>query len=389
MLLAPMIHRRQRLAWCALLASTAILSAVSTPAPAQEPVTDEMLREELRARDAVIIDLQQRLRLLQDRLEESGILPAEVEDMEPSPPPPPPTTAEAPAQPAPDRGLIDVDELAAERALERTLVETGALLLPTGQAELTPSVAFVRRDGSFPFIAGGQVFESRVKRNEFTFDLGASIGLPFDSQLELGLPYDVVHQEVSIRGNGGALADDSETATALGDVSIGIAKTVLRENGGWRPDVVVRGIWDTASGERTDDGIALGGGFNELRGQVVAVKRQDPLAFVGAFSYSYTFEDDDIKPGQQFALSLGANLALSPETSLSVTLNQTYSDELEFDGDEIEGSDQLSSTFDFGGSAIIAPRTLLRVTNSIGLTEDAPEYALRASVAYRFNTPFF
>lgn len=379
--------RRQRLAWSGLLTSTALLAGMLSPALAQEPVTGEELREELRARDAVIIDLQQRLQMLQQRLEESGLLPAEAVPAEPVPSlePTPPATAEAPTQ----RGLIDVDELAAERALERTLVEVGALLLPAGQAELTPAFSYQRRDFRFPVVANGQVLESRVKRNEFTFNLGGSIGLPFDSQLELNLPYDVVHQEVSLRQNNGALADQSETGNALGDLSIGLAKTVLRENGGWRPDVVIRGIWDTNTGQRNDDGVALGGGFHELQGQVVALKRQDPLAFVGALAYTYTFEDDDIQPGQQFALSLGTSVALSPETSLSVALNQTYSRELKFNGDEVDGSDQLSSTFDFGGSAIIAPRTLLRVTSSIGLTDDAPDYALRASVAYRFNTPFF
>ena len=290
--------------------------------------------------------------------------------------------------PRPQEGLA-VDELSAERALERTLVETGALLLPAGQAEVSPSVSFLHRDQRLPFAAGGQVLEQRVKRDEFQFGLGLNVGLPFDAQFELNVPYDVIRQDSTARALGAPVANEDDWGNAIGDISLGLAKTVLREDGGWLPDVIVRGVWDTDTGERSDSGVALGGGFNTVRGQVVALKRQDPLAFVGSVTYSYTFEDNDVQPGQQVGLSLGANLALSPETSLSVTLNQSWTDELEVDGQSLGGSDQLAATFDFGGSAIIAPRTLLRVVTSIGLTDDSPDYGLRASVGYRFNLPYF
>lgn len=360
-----------------LLASTVIGVALAAAATAQEPVTDDALREQLQTRDAVIIELQRRLEQLEQRLEAEGLL--RIDDAEPR---------EPVATPRPQGGLI-VDELAAERALERTLVEEGALLLPAGQAEINPSVSFLHRDERVPFAVGGEVFESRVKRDEFQFGLGLDVGLPFDSQFELNVPYEVVRQDNSLRGGGAPLDAEDDWGNAIGDVSIGLAKTVVREDGGWWPDVIVRGVYDSETGERSDGGVTLGNGFNTVRGQVVMLKRQDPLAFIGSFTYSHTFEDDDVKPGQQVALSLGANLALSPETSLSVTLNQAWADEVEFDGTSVDGSDRLSTSFDFGGSTIIAPRTLLRVVTSLGLTDDAPDYGLRASVAYRFNLPYF
>ena len=366
----------------ALLATCAYLGAFAGPAAAQDAVTDEALREQLQLRDSVIIELQRRLEQLERRLDAEGVLPVEREE-----------PIEPVVTPRPQEGL-QVDELAAERALERTLVETGALLLPVGQAELTPSTSFTHRDQKVPFLDPTiGTLEARIKRDEFQFGLGLAVGLPFDAQFELNIPYDVVRRDTSVRGftGTGAVPLDAEDdwGSGIGDISVGLAKTVWRENGGWAPDVILRGAWDTSTGERFDNGVGLGGGFNTFRGQVVTLKRQDPLAFVGSFTYSYTLEDDDIKPGQQFSLSLGANLALSPETSLSVTLNQSYTDDVEFNGDSVDGSDQLAATFDFGGSAIVAPRTLLRVVSSIGLTDDSPDYALRASVAYRFNTPFF
>ena len=360
------------------VAVAAMCALLAAPLSAQEAVTDEQLREQLQTRDAVIIELQRRLEQLERRLEAEGV----IEEALPIEPIEPVVT------PRPQEGM-EVDELAAERALERTLVETGALLLPAGQAEITPSISFLHRDQRVPFAAAGNVFESRIRRDEFTFALGLAAGLPFDSQLELQVPYDVVRQDLSVRGGGAAIDSQDDWGNAIGDISVGLAKTVLRENGGWWPDVIVRGIYDSNTGERSDSGVPLGGGFHTLRGQVVALKRQDPLAFVAGLTYSYTFEDDDVQPGDQLSLSLGAGLALSPETSLNVSLNQSWSNEVEINGRSINGSDQNSTTFDFGGSAIIAPRTLLRITSTIGLTDDAPDYGLRASVGYRFNLPFF
>lgn len=363
-----------------MLLTTAVSLGVAPMAEAQEPVSDEVLREQLQTRDAIIIELQRRLEELERRLDETGVLEYE----EPADPVQPAVT------PQPGQGL-QVDELSAQRALERTLVEQGALLIPLGQAELNPSVNYTRRDqGNIPVAVGDQVVETRVERDEFQFNLGLAVGLPFDSQVELNLPYNLVNEENIARNNGNPpFAAENEWGHAVGDLSVGLAKTVLREDGNWWPDIVVRGTWDTKTGERSDNDVLLDGSFNELIGSVTVLKRKDPLAFIGQISYGYTFEDDDFQPGQQFGLALGANVALSPEASLSVTLNQVYSDEFQFDGDNVNGSDQLSSTFDFGGSVIVAPRTLFRLITSIGLTDDAPDYGLRAAVSYRFNTPFY
>lgn len=366
-----------------LFFASALIVGLASPTAAQESigegaVSDTELRDQLQTRDAIIIELQRRLEELEQRLDAEGVLPMEA-------PLEPVETVETPRS----SGGLEVDELASERALERTLVDEGALLLSAGQAEILSSVDFDYDDNDAPVVVNGQVAEARVRRNEFEFGVTLAVGLPFDSQVELQLPYNVVRQEASLRGGGVAPDADDDWGSGIGDISIRLAKTVLRENGNWWPDVVVRGIWDTNTGERSDNGVALEGSFNELRGQVIATKRQDPLAFTAGFIYGYTFEDDDVQPGQEFGLSLGANLALSPETSLSVSLSQSYQDDVEFDGDTINGSNQQSASFNFGGSAIIAPRTLFRLRSSIGLTDDASDYGLRASISYRFNTPFF
>ena len=101
------------------------------------------------------------------------------------------------AKPAP--GQFTVDEEAAERALERTLVAAGALLVPFGQAEVQPTFNYTRREQDVP--TSVQVGTSisfpteKVKRNELTGTLNLRGGLPWDSQLEFGLPYNYAQQE--------------------------------------------------------------------------------------------------------------------------------------------------------------------------------------------------
>ena len=76
---------------------------------------------------------------------------------------------EAPKPQAP--GQVTATEEEAERALERSLVATGVLLLPFGQVEVEPIASYVRQEAQVPAlfrIDGDQVLAQRkVRRNEF------------------------------------------------------------------------------------------------------------------------------------------------------------------------------------------------------------------------------
>lgn len=373
----------------AALAVTALVASLAGGVRAQEDdaVTAEELREQLEERDAVIIELLRRVDSLERRLEGEtvDVTPEIPEEERPS------LAEPAPEEEPEERGTggLEVDELAAERALERTLVEEGVLLLPAGQAELSPSFDFARTDSRVPGVSGGQVAESETERNRFRFALDASLGLPLDSQVELSLPYVLVNQQSNILVGGGTQQSEGATEGTIDDIVVGVAKTLLRENGGWGPNLLARVTYDSATGQRQEDGIGLGGGFHEVRGQFVASKRLDPLVVVGSTAFTHAFETNDVQPGQQFDFSLGVNLAVSPEASLSLTLNQSYNADLEVDGDNVDGSDRVSSSLSVGASTIVAPRTLLRVVGSVGLTDDATDYSFRVSLPFRFDTPIF
>ncbi len=256
-------------------------------------------------------------------------------------------------------GQFEVDEEAAERALERALVVTGALLLPFGQADIQPSFTYIRSDQDAPTVFSAQIASQRVRRNTFNSELFLGFGLPSDWQLEVGIPHSYVEQEVVTEVGFSPRAQTKSHGSGFGDISLGLAKGMLHERNWW-PDLIGRVIWDMDSGESSDDGFPLGGGFNDLQGSLTVTKRQDPLVFIGSVSYASTFEKDGIKPGDQLGFSVGALLAASPETSLRVVLNQASVNELEVGDRAISGSNQVIGTLNFGGLLDHRPREVSR-----------------------------
>ena len=279
----------------------------------------------------------------------------------------------------------------AERALERTLTAEGALLLPYGQVEVEPSFSYTRRHDDVSALArlnGVTVpVNQKVRDNEFQPSVFARAGLPFDAQLEANMPYEIIEQERVTDVGGVARVARSATGSGIGDFSVGLAKTVLREKNWW-PDLIARVTWNTPTGQAQDNRVTLGGGFNQIVGQVVALKRQDPLAFVASASYQKTLNQvRGIEPGNEAEFFLGTFLATSPNTSLQISLNQTFADDAKFKGDKIKDLDQVSSTLNLGISSILARNVLLQLVGGVGLTPDAPDYSVTVSLPIRFDVP--
>ncbi len=422
--MTPPRGSRQLMQGAALGASFALVGlVVAGPQTKQagshpQPTMEELMRR-LEERDALIVDLQRRVGELERQIATPPVNPQPVA-AKPVPSVPPvassaeqkPSNAErrsdrmspastgtyastqaeeapaaassaAPAVP----GQFEVDEEAAERALEQTLVVTGALLLPFGQADIQPSFTYIRSEEEAPtLLAQGVAASQDVRRNTFIADLFLRFGLPFDSQLEVGIPYRYVEQQVVTEVDFGARAETESHGSGFGDLGFGLAKGLLEERNWW-PDLIGRVTWDTDSGETSDDGFSLGGGFHELQGSLTMTKRQDPLVFIGSASYGTTFEKDDFNPGDQLGFSVGAVLAASPETSLRVVLNQTFVSELEDEDRTISGSDQVFGTLNFGASSIIGRGKFLDLTAGIGLTDEAPDYSAGISLTISFDVP--
>ncbi|MBN2887098.1 MAG: hypothetical protein JXM75_10380 [Chromatiaceae bacterium] len=297
-------------------------------------------------------------------------------------------TSATPSRPAASGpGQFAVDPEAAERALERTLVQSGALLLPWRKAEIDLSYSYQRRESTSPLLVrlGDDLVlaNQHRERNLSTVRADLRIGLPNEWQLEFGLPYSLAEEDrLADLGANGRVFDKAE-GRGLGDFSIALARTLSRERG-WRPDLIARLTYDSGSGGNTG-ALALNDGIEQFSAELVALKRQDPLAFVLSGFYQISGEENGIAPGDQWGLSASTLLAASPDTSLRFGISHSVRRALELDGQSIAGSDEVIGLLNIGLSAILAPGIMLNLTAGLGLSDDAPDYYVQLSLPIRFD----
>lgn len=382
------------------LVLTGSLLPAAPPATA-DPAIDrpnDTLAAKLAESEAKVLALQQRIERLESRLNaiatDVAARPRLTQLSQPatiaqtSPAAPPPRTAPGDGTGTTARrsapGTFEVDEDAAQRALERTLTQSGALLLPSGTLELTPSFTYQRSEQAVATLAAtssGTVLANQQNRtNQITGFLDLRTGLPYNTQLEMSLPYTRA-STTQVTGLGTAT---SSSSNGIGDVTLGVAKTLVREKG-WQPDLIGRVIYNFGNGKQEDGGVQLGGGFRQVQGELVALKRQDPLAFVGSVFYNKSFEKNALTPGDATGFSLGTLLAASPATSLQLKFSQFYRQKLEQNGIKIPGSEQTFGILNLGASSVLSRDTTLITQFGIGLGNDAPKYSFSVLLPILFR----
>lgn len=356
----------------ALLMTTTAVTAQSSDA-----VTVEQLREELAERDRIIIELMHRVDALEGRLGDEEEPRAQV-------------TTTQPAGSSRSTSGFEIDELAAERALERSLVQSGARLLGPGQFEVTPGLAYARNESDLPTLVAvdGNNFVGELRRQVDTIDSSVAlrVGLPFNTQLEISAPYRHVELHEEQRIDGGFRSATDRSGSGDGDVRVGLVAQLLAE-GSWRPNLIGRLDWLTGSGKDADGSVGLGGGHEGIAARLSASWRRDPVVFLLGVGYTGYADSDagEVQPGDRVDLSLGAALAVSPETALTFSLDQSFAREFSLDGVTLPGTDRRSSVLNISASTIVARGVLLRLTAGMGLTEDAPDYQLGISLPTRIG----
>lgn len=386
----------------ALVSSVLVAFALpAAPAFAQKAPSqrDRQLNAQLADAEARARVLQERLDQLERRLEQlnrtastsaptpPGAASSPARTVQTATPPPLPQTAQRSSPPR--LGSFEVDEDAAQRALERTLTQSGALLLPRGSMSLTPSITYQRTERDSPVVVdlvnpatgatSPAIANQSLRRNEFVARGEFRAGLPMESQFELSVP--LQHVRASRRD---ALGDVSDAnGSGIGDITVGLAKTFMREKGPL-PDLIGRVSLNTGTGKRTDGQVSLGSGYRQLTGELVALKRQDPLAFFASASYGHVFERDGIKPGAVTGLSIGTVLAASPATSLQFGFSQVHRRRQEINGAPVPGSDETYGLVNIGASSVLSRDMMLIVSAGIGVGSDAPKYSFNVALPITF-----
>jgi len=384
--------RRPRLFRARMTLAVALFALQTGLAYAQSGDTPSvrLLKEELARRDAAIIDLQNRVKALEEQRDaaRSG---KPVTPQSPSPSQSAARTAQASAANPGSRGGLDVDEIAAERALERVLVQEGVSLLRPGYLEFTPAFSFQTAHEEFPALVttntGTFLGSRRVSRNLFDWSLGVSVGLPYDAQLEIFAPYGLVDQSSTSAIAGTAQSHSDSWGSGFGDLQVGLAKTLYR-SGSSQTKVIGRVTWITGTGAASDNGVFTGFGNAGVNASLSASWQRDPVVFFANTGYTHYYgsgtpafaNGGNFTIGDAAGLSFGTALALSPESALTFSMDQVYEGEYKIAGQRQPGTDILSSTFSMSASTALWSGAYLRIRAGIGVTPDAPDYQFGISI---------
>ncbi len=353
----------------------------------------EQLNEALEERDAVILELLERVKALEAQLQVSD-----------SPPP-----AQAPkraelevATLSAEEELDEVDRLA-QSALERTLIQAGGLLLPAGSFEIQPGLSYSLITANTvdidclliaDILCIGDINSKRFRRESYLTDWTFRLGLPWDMQLDARVPWGY-ERSTAVFGDG---QREILEKMELGDVSIALSKQLLREEG-WKPGVLGELRWKGRSGgdpfDQGDGSLALGTGFDDLTLGFSFVKVRDPLVLFGNLSYTYSFEDDkpelgEVQPGDGYEAQLGMALALNLETSLNFSWNQGWYERTRVNDEPLAGTSRRPGTLGIGATYVPSPGHNIDFNVAFGLTDDAPDVEARLSFPWRpdFRVPF-
>ncbi|HLG85841.1 MAG TPA: hypothetical protein VKZ79_01440 [Alphaproteobacteria bacterium] len=404
------------LAACALasLASGATLaadaggSAGATEQSSQtiDPAVIKELQKKIDQRDVIIRNLLARVERL-ERQEAARTAGAPSTGNSPSGAPPQqakaaaPSTAQAPANPpaqasaesgeqtegTSSSGSFTVSEEAAQHALERALVQTGAALLPSGVFEFVPSLIYQSQRTSFPgqiaLSSSGTVLitEDVTRKNILDADALLRVGLPWDTQAEVSLPYEYNEQSVATRALGSGISERSLSVQGIGNPAVTLVKQLIHESD-LDPGLFLAETWNSNFG--MTNRIALGNGFNQFTTALTAVKRQDPLVFTASLGYQTTLSHDGIRLGDQFLPSVGVLLAVSPETSLRFAQQLGFVGKTSLHGKLVPGTEQTIGFFSAGLLSILDSGLVMELNTSIGETRDSPDFVVELSFPIRF-----
>jgi hypothetical protein len=340
-------------------------------------VTVERLQEALRQRDETIAALEKRVAAL-EATSSTATLPA----IQSSP------AAAAGLGVAPANG--GDEEL---QALSRGLVQQGLLVLPKGTFEVSPSLAYSHSQEQGLVLVDtpegiSVVSDQRRRQDALEAAITARYGLPWNSQIQLRVPY-AWRRDESALGDGTQVKNSD---THIGDVEIELAHQLVTERHGM-PGITAAVAWRIPTGSDAFNAprasVATGTGSHQLSGRLSVIKSLDPIVAFGTLSYAHTFSRHEdigkVDAGDAVDLSLGALLAVSPETSINVQFSQQFRGHTSVDGMSIPGSDGVAAVAQFGIDQLLGSRALLSATLGIGLTNDAPDYQFMISAPIRFR----
>lgn len=255
----------------------------------------------------------------------------------------------------------DLDE--SDGALEEALIRRGSALLPAFEKQITPSVGW-SHSGS-----------GALASDAVTTGLSGRIGLPGDMMVGVSVPY-VAHASNSMGDNNG-----------FGSVSATVWKQIVSQ-GQHHPSIVGSLTYSAPTGEHIfETSVPTGSAFHAVTTRLSATKKIDPVAFFGDAFYTYSFERKlagmDRQPGDIFGFTAGASLAATPRISLQASVGVAFAGR-DKKGIAVSATDRTIGSVNLGAGFVVSEGKYLSINGSFGVTDDAADFTLGASMPMRF-----
>lgn len=281
-------------------------------------------------------------------------------------------------------------------ALQRTLIDRGGLLLPPGTIDIQPSLSYLHSSAEnividgftiLPVLVIGDIVSERVERDLTQLATTFRFGLPWDSQVEMRLPYN----RYSTRSFSADNVETTRKGSGWGDVEIGLSHQFFRSQGSW-PDLLASLRWKTTSGEGPfdidpDRAVATGTGYDSLNLTATAVKVVDPVVYFGSVNHSWNLSTKEsigkYDPGDSYGFSLGMAIALNLSNSLSFGYDQQSVRHSSVDGVKVPGSYLTTGLFTVGTSFAANDFLTADLSVGFGVTADSPDFQIDMSVPIR------
>jgi len=287
------------------------------------------------------------------------------------------TLAQADAPPPVGEGTSEqpIGEAPEERTAEDVFLRGQRVLLGPGEIVLDTGLFYSENDNRELALVNGNIGLATVETETFTGFILVRYGLFDETELFASTTYRDQDSDVFV----GDQRVTGSSRSELGDVRVGVRRTVLHESVGW-PDVIV-----TLNGRiPTDDdhsSYALGGG-------VALVKSIDPVVLFANTNYLHTFSRDfddvtRLEPEDRIDATFGYAYALNDTITLSTSVSGLFLSETEFD--TVTFRQQNLFSLQFGMTSWLAEGLYIEPSVSFGLNGPGDSFAIGATLAYTFD----
>ena len=324
-------------------------------------------------------------------------------------------------------------------------VERGGNLLPPGKLQLETALSYAYNRTTrliftgfsvIPIVILGTLESEKVTQNTWGSTFSMRYGVMKDLMTSFSLPISwQLQNRVRVSNDSVSLVSDDTNQFGIGDMQFAITYQPIYESG-WLPDTNLslqlraptgRSQFDLAKdlakkgptftiddfiAQLNKQGLPTGSGFWGLTPSVSIVKGFDPGVLFASLGYTFNFSRDatlvqigqnpvgggavqfvpeafkaNVGPGDSINVSLGMALSLNNQLSFNFGFLNSYTFLSKQNGIKVTDSNVNVSQFRAGFTVAVTRRLTVDVAGLIGLTPDAPNFALSVSLPLTFDSP--